>query len=178
MHKTISLALAALVCSIACQAVSGADFRSLDVKTGQWETTVTGQTTGMPPIPDDVLSRLTPEQRAQMQAALQARGAGGSKAIISKNCLTKDKLDKPFDVGNENTKSCSRTLVTSSGSKQEIHIDCTRDGGKATGTIKLEAVDSENLKGSMQMTMANGEHTMNMNYSFAAKWIGPACAEK
>jgi hypothetical protein len=69
-------------------------------------------------------------------------------------------------------------LVTSSGSKQEIHIDCTRDGGKATGTIKLEAVDSENLKGSMQMTMANGEHTMNMNYSFAAKWIGAACAEK
>jgi hypothetical protein len=176
---TASLGMTALVSSIACSAVSAADFRSLDVKTGQWETTVTGQTTGIPPIPDEVLNRLTPEQRAQMQAVMQGRGAGGaSKPIVSKNCLTKDKLDKPFDVGNENTKSCSRTLVTSSGSKQEIHIDCTRDGGKATGTIKLEAVDSENLKGSMQMTMANGEHTMNMNYSFAAKWIGPACAEK
>jgi hypothetical protein len=30
----------------------------------------------------------------------------------------------------------------------------------------------------MQMSVTNGQHTMNMNYMFAAKWIGPACAEK
>jgi hypothetical protein len=57
-------------------------------------------------------------------------------------------------------------------------MECTREGGKATGTIKMEAVDSENIKGSMQMTVTNGEHTMNMNYTFASKWVGPVCSEK
>ena len=53
----------------------GRGFQPLDVKTGQWESTMTGQTTGMPPIPDDVLNRMTPEQRAKIQAAMQAREA-------------------------------------------------------------------------------------------------------
>jgi len=171
MTKTFSIGFALLLCST----LWAADFRPLDVKTGQWESTLTGQTSGVPPIPDEVLNRLTPEQRAKMQAAIQARS--GSKTTVNKSCLTKDKLDKPFNLGDESTNSCSRTLVTSSGSRQEIRIDCTRDGTKSTGTVKVEAVDSENVKGSMQMSIANGEHTMNMNYTFAAKWIGPACSE-
>jgi hypothetical protein len=57
-------------------------------------------------------------------------------------------------------------------------VDCTTNGAKTRGTVKLEAVDSENVKGSMQLAVANGEHTMNMNYMFASKWIGPACTEK
>ena len=170
--KTFSIGFALLFCTT----LPAADFSPLDVKTGQWESTVTGQTTGMPPIPDDVLNRMTPEQRAKIQAAMQARG--GSKATVNKSCLTKDKLDKAFNLGDETTKSCSRSLITSSGRKQEINMDCVREGMKSTGTVKVEAVDSENIKGSMQMTVTNGEHTMNMNYIFASKLIGPVCAEK
>ncbi|MGB6946429.1 MAG: DUF3617 domain-containing protein [Bryobacteraceae bacterium] len=175
MTNRLAIGFAVLFCSTACSAIWAADYQHLDVKAGQWETTLNGQTSGMPPIPDEVLNRLTPEQRARMQAAMQARGA---KATVSKGCLTKDQLDKPFDLGDQNTKACTRTLVTSSGSRQEIRLDCNRQGTKSTGTIKLEAVNSENVKGSMLMTMTNAEHTMNMNYTFAAKWIGPACIEK
>lgn len=178
MNKKFSIGLTLLFSSAMCSAVWAADFRPLDVKTGQWESTVSGQTTGMPPIPDEVLNQLTPEQRAKMEAAMQARSAGASKNTVSKSCLTKDKLDKPFNLGDDKTQACSRTLVTSSGSKQEIHIDCNSQGMKSTGTVKVEAVDSEHVKGSMQMAMTNGEHTMNMNYVFTAKWIGPACTEK
>lgn len=170
--KTFSLVFALASCSL----LSAADFRPLDVKTGQWETTLSGQTTGTPPIPDEVLNRMTPEQRAKMQAAMQARSGG--KTTVSKSCLTKDKLDKPFYTGDEKNKSCSSTLVTSSGSKQEIRLECNRENMKSSGTIKVEAVDSSTVKGSMQMAVTNGEHTMNMNYMFAAKWIGPVCLEK
>jgi hypothetical protein len=164
-----------LLCSALGTAVWAADFQPLNVKTGQWETTMSGQTSGVPPIPEEVLNRLTPEQRAKMQAAMQARGG---KNTVTKSCLTKDKLDKPFNLGDENTKSCARTLSTSSGSRQEIRIDCAREGTKSVGTIKIDAVDSEDVKGSMQMAVTNGEHTMNMNYTFTAKWVGPACVEK
>lgn len=161
---------------LACSTLWAADYRPLDVKTGQWETTVNSQMSGMPPIPDDVLNRMTPEQRAKIMAAMQARN--GSKATVSKSCLTKDQLDKPFDLGDERTRSCTRTMITSSGSKQEARIDCTVNGSKTTGTIKVEAVDSGSVRGSMQMAVSSGEHSMNMNMTFASKWIGPVCSEK
>lgn len=172
-----SIGLTTLFCSALCSVVRAADFRPLDVKTGQWENTLSGQTTGLPPIPEEVLSKMTPEQRARMEAVMQSRSGQGQKATAAKSCLTKDKLDKAFAVGDESIKSCTRTLSSSSGSEQEIRIECNREGMKSTGTVKVKAVDSENVKGSMQMTVAHGDHTMNMNYTFAARWIGPVCTE-
>jgi hypothetical protein len=174
LTKRLSISLAMLACSVA----SAADFRPLDVKTGEWETTMTGQTSGMPPIPADVLNRLTPDQRAKMEAAMQARGMGGPKTSVNKSCLTKDKLDKPFSTGDDSTKACTRTLITSSGSRQEIRIECNREGMKSTGTVKVEALDAHNVKGSMVMAVTSGEHTMTMNYTFTTKWLGAACTEK
>ncbi len=39
---------------------------TLDVSTGLWEVTSSGETTGVPPIPPEVLARLPPAQRAQV----------------------------------------------------------------------------------------------------------------
>src|SRR5277367_1227087 len=151
-----------------CSTVWAADFRTLDVKTGQWETTVSGQTTGMPPIPDEVLNKLTPEQRAKMQAMMQANS--GSKPTVSRTCMTAKDLEKGFNAADQATSSCSRVVVTSTGSKQEIRMECASGGMKSSGSVKLEAVDSEHVKGGMQMTSSNDGHTMNMNYTFASKW--------
>jgi hypothetical protein len=154
--------------------LSAADFRPLDVKTGQWQTTMTGQTSGTAPIPDELAKRLTPEQLAKVQAAMQARNG---KSSVNKTCLTKDQLDKPFNAGDDASKSCTHNLISSSGARQEVHIECNREGIKATGTVKVEAVDSETIKGTITMTASNNDHTMNINNSFTSKWIGPACAE-
>jgi len=172
LTNKISLGLTILACST----LWAADFRPLDVKPGEWQTTMNGQTTGMPPIPAEVLARLTPEQRAKMEAMMAARG--GAKSTVSKGCLKKEDLDKPFNMSDKTMASCARSLVTSSGSKQEIHVDCNTNGTKSTGIVKLETVDSENVKGSMQLAVNNGDHTMNMNYMFSSRWIGPACTEK
>jgi len=147
----------------------------LDVKLGQWETTMTMQTSGLPPIPDEVLQRLTPDQRAKMEERLKAMGSGSPKTTVSKSCLKKEDLDKALSFGADQ-KSCTRTIVTSSRSKQEIRLECAQGGGKQSGTIRVEALSSENVKGSTQMTMSSGDRTMNMNSTFSAKWIGPACA--
>lgn len=172
MTSKISIGLTMLACST----LWAADFRPLDVKPGEWQTTLNGQTTGMPPLPPEMLAKLTPEQRAKMEAMMAARSGG--KSTVSKGCLKKEDLDKPFNMSDKSMASCARSMVTSSGSKQEIRVDCNTNGAKTTGTVKVEAVDSENVRGSMQMAITNGEHTMNMNYMFASKWIGPACTEK
>jgi hypothetical protein len=166
------------LCAAVCSQASAADFQPLDVKTGQWESTLSGQSTGQPPIPDELLKRLAPEQRTKLEATLQDKGTGGLKTSINRSCLTKEKLDKAFNLGDENTKACTRTLVTSSGSKQEIRLDCDHQGMKSSGTVKIEAVNPENIKGSMQIRVTNHDRTMNMNYTFTSKWIGAACSEK
>ena len=152
-----------------------ADYRPLDVKPGQWETTVNGMTSGMPPIPDEVLQRMTPEQRAKMEAAWKAR-SGASTTTVNKNCIKKEDLDKPF--GPDSAKTCTLTFVSSSATKQEIRVTCNRESMTGNGTLKVEALDSEHIKGEMQMTANAGQHTMNMNSSFSSKWLGPTCTEK
>ena len=151
-----------------------ADTTPLDVKTGEWETTLTGETTGQLPIPQEMLDKMSPEQRARMESAMKARGAQGAKTTVRKSCVRKDQLDKPFADGTDQ-KSCTRTVVTSTRSKQEIRMDCDALGGKQTGTLRLEATDSSNVKGTLQMTASAGARSMNMNYNFSAKWLGPAC---
>lgn len=153
-----------------------ADLRALDVKTGQWETTTTGQMTGMPAIPPEALAHMTPEQRAKIESAMGARGA---KPIVSTYCLTKEKLEQAWNTGQSMAKNCTTTMTSSSAGKQEVHMECNQNGTKMTGTVKVEAVDSEHTRGSIQMMAASADtgHAMNMNYSFTSKWLGAACTE-
>ena len=146
----------------------------LNVKTGEWESTITSDTSGQMPIPQEMIDKMTPEQRAKMEAMMKARGMQGPRTTVTKHCVKKEDLDKPF--GNEN-KACKPNRVSSSATKQEIHMECEIGGGKQVGTLKYEAVDSSTVKGSMQMTASNGGRTMNVNSTFSAKWLGPACTE-
>jgi len=167
----------ATVFLIACAAAWAADVVPLAVKTGQWESTSTSETSGTPPIPPEVLAQMPPEQRAKMEERMKAMAA--PRTTTTKNCVTKEQIDKAFDMGSGPQKSCTRTVVSSSASKQEIRIDCTTEKIKSTGIFRVEAVNSETVKGSMQMTMNNaGGRPMNVNSTFTSKWLGPTCDSK
>jgi hypothetical protein len=170
-----SIGLTTLLCASACSSLWAADFHALDVKPGQWETTVTGQMTGVPAIPAEVLAQMTPEQRAKVESAMGARGA---KPIVTTSCKTKEKLNQAWTTGQQSLKSCTTTVTGSSSNKQEVHLECNQEGTKSSGTIKVEAVDSEHIRGSFQMSAAtDGNHAMSMNYTFTSKWLGAACTE-
>lgn len=174
MNKTILLSTVLLAGSV----LRAADtITPLDVKLGQWETSITTETSGLPPIPQELLDRLPPEQRAKMEERMKSTGSRGPKTTVTKSCLKKEDLDKALSFGTDQ-KSCTRTIVTSSRSKQEIHMECTLGGGKQSGTIRVEAVSSENVKGTTQMTMTNGDRTMNSNSTFASKWLGSTCSDQ
>jgi len=172
MISRISFPLtAALFCAVTLAAQT-----PLNVKTGEWESTMTNETSGQLPIPQEMLDKMPPEQRAKMEAAMKARGMQGPRTTSHKNCVKKEDLDKPFGKENEN-KACKQTILTSSATKQEIHMECEMGGGKQVGTLTLEALDSSNVKGTMQMTASSGGRSMNVNSTFSAKWLGPACTE-
>lgn len=169
MKINVSLGFAFLFCGAACAADN---VQPLDVKLGLWESTTTTEHSGVPPIPPEVLARLSPEQRAKVEE--RAKASAGPKAITRKSCVKKEDLDKALAFGNDD-KNCHRTVVSSSSSKLEFRMECGAGTMKSNGTVDIEAVSSEHVKGTVQMTMGDGTRSMKMNTAFESKWLGPVC---
>ena len=146
-----------------------------DVKLGLWESTVTHQMSGMPPIPPEALARMTPEQQARMEAAMKGR-SGHATTSTSKSCMTKEKLEKGATFG-EQRKECTHSVTNSSRTKADIKFECTEEQMKVNGTIHYEVVDSENVKGTTEMTMSGNGHTMNSTSTFTSKWVSANCGD-
>jgi hypothetical protein len=152
--------------------------QALNVKTGQWETTTTTASTGaaMPALPPGALDRLPPEQRARIEAQIKAVTQG--RTSTSTYCLTPEQASKGFR-GADLPKSCTYNLTVSTASQQKMTVACETDKAKTTGTVQVDVISPDSVKGTVQMATAlNGQpQPVNMNITFSSKWLGPACAE-
>jgi len=143
-----------------------ADPVPLDVKLGLWETTLTTQI-GMPALPAELLAKLTPEQRAEMEGA-----------STTKHCITKETLNEAFSYASTAREhNCTQTFVTSTSSKRVIHMECTSGTMKTSGDIQVEAINSENTKGSIVMNGGEGGRGVGTKMEFTAKWLGADCGD-
>lgn len=157
---------------------SGADtVQPLNVKVGLWEMVWTRTTTGQLPIPQELLARLTPEQRARMQERMNAQSSSqGTKTITRKQCLTTEKLRHTGAFGDDQ-ESCTRTITASTATRTEIKMQCSERGIKSDGRLVVEALNSESVKGSMNLVASGSDHSMKMTSDFTGKWIGSACGD-
>lgn len=144
------------------------DLTPLDVKSGLWETTTITERSGMPSIPPEQLAKMPPEARARIQ------GMSSPRTDTKQSCLTKEEVSK---FGLNRDQSCKVTTVTSTGSKQEFKFDCDMSGSKSTGSMKMEAVDSSHVNGSVLINMNNNGRSMDMKVSTSAKWISSSCGD-
>jgi hypothetical protein len=146
----------------------------LNVKEGLWEMTVTHSMTGMPVanIPPETLAKMPAEQRARIEAMMK----GGPSTTVQKECITKEKLEKhsAFDANRGN---CTRTVLTSTGSKLEMKFHCEEKQTSSDGTFLMEAIGSDNVKGTMHSVTNNNGRTMNMDFTINSKYLGPSCGD-
>ncbi len=119
---------------------------------------------------------MPPDQRAKMEERLKAM-SGAPRTTTVQSCVKQEDLDKAMTFGADD-KSCTRTVVTSSRTKAEIRIECTRNGMKSSGTVRVETASSDSVKGSMDMNMGDGNRTMKMSSTFTSKWLSPTCSAK
>jgi hypothetical protein len=90
-----------------------------------------------------------------------------------KSCVKKEDLDKyPFTDPKD---KCSWTVQSSTGSKMDATGTCMPDVGKVDFVMHLEAVDSENVKGTGSLTATTPAGTFNGTYSGTGKWVGATC---
>ena len=92
-----------------------------------------------------------------------------------RSCLKKEDLNKyPFT---DPEKKCTYTVLSSTGSTMDARGTCApgSEGAKIDFKMRLDVVDSENVKGTGQMTMSGPGASMNGNYAATAKWIAATC---
>jgi hypothetical protein len=165
--RTIVVAATMLISAVV---LAASNVQPLNVKTGLWETNLTTTIRGQPPVPAEDLAKLTPEQRAKMEAAM--RSMAGTRNVSYKSCVTKEKLAKgtAFDKSN-----CSWTTSTSTGTKADLVGVCIEDNMKASVNLHVVVVTSESITGSGQMSISGNGHTMSSSSVMTSKWIKSDC---
>ena len=102
-------------------------------------------------------------------------GSRAPQTRTYRSCLKKEDLNKyPFA---DPDKKCTYTVVSSSGSTMEARGTCApgSEGAKIDFKLRLDALDSENVKGTGQMTMSGPGGSMNGTYTATSKWLGATC---
>lgn len=170
--------LAAMILLFSVGACAEDKIQPLNVKPGLWETTTSMNRAGHMPIPDSTLAKLTPEQRARLEAAMKAQANNRSNTTTHKNCVTKEQIAKAEGMG-ENRPECTHKVVSSSSRRLEMHMVCSGEGMKGEGTMEIVAVDSENTTGKVHVTVTGDGNSqpMNIDSSFTSKWLGASCGK-
>jgi hypothetical protein len=109
-----------------------------------------------------------------MNITINGMGAP-SRTNVYRSCVKKEDLNKyPFS---DPDKKCTYTVLSSTGSTMEARGTCApgSEGAKIDFKLRLDALDSENVKGTGQMTMSAQGGTMNGNYAATAKWLSANC---
>jgi len=133
----LAAGLLAVLCIPLTSAQIPATNSSFDVKEGMWDFTLTMHAISQ--LPPGTLDQLTPQQRQQVLASLQARQAKGEVKKQSL-CLTRAQLDNANFLVNQ--ANCTHQLVVE-GQTIVRHSVC----GATTIEARMQRVDSENFKG-------------------------------
>jgi hypothetical protein len=163
---------ASLVCGVAIS--SFASDATLDVKTGLWEMTSSGEASGTPPIPPEALAGMPPEQRAQLQSRMAAAMERANKPDVSRSCVTEKTLQRGLDFSQGDRPNCKRTTSNSSSRQIDVQVECT--GPEAMkGDFHFEAIDRQTMRGNINLVIGNGANKMTIKRVMQGKWLGSDC---
>jgi hypothetical protein len=156
--------------------------QSLDVRTGLWEITTKRSTTGMPELPSmpnmppEMLARLPPAQRAQIENMLKTRRKVAPGVQAHKACITQASLDKTPDFGPAE-RDCTRTRDSRSAHGWRVQQVCRVGGSKQTMNIRYDVVNRETIKGIVEIAMRDGADTITMKQEMQGRWLGADCGD-
>jgi len=170
-HFQFLLALGAI------SACASAQYQPLNVKTGQWQTTVLINSGGSLAMPSGQMAKLTPEQQARVEAAMKQASKPKTTTHTNQDCLTQDELNKgtPFK---SDDKQCTQKVLNSTSSRLNVEQDCAEDSMATKTIMSLEAISPELVKGTGTVTATSEGHTFTSNITFTSQWLAASCNTK
>ncbi len=173
-RRLLQVALATLT---ATALVEAAEIVKPNIKPGLWEVSNTPQMSGEMPIPEEQLAKLTPEQRARMEAAMKAAMSNGGKPHVYKECMTPEKIARGFDIDRHgDDSSCKRKVVSSSANELTLHDECNDPTRKTVMDVHFEIKGGTQMSGKINVVMTSPSgKTMTVNSTVQGKWLGASC---
>jgi hypothetical protein len=151
-------------------AVVLAQVPALDVKMGLWEITSTSQVGGSMPSIDT--SKMTPEQKAQMEAAMKSMM--GAHQNVAKSCITKEKFEKEGIMPAEKGQDCKQTIVTNTRAALDAKVVCTGDR-PMTAQLHADALSSTSFKATIKSSTTDQGKQMTVDVAMTGKWLAADC---
>jgi hypothetical protein len=169
-NPLLPLVLTGLAATLSVQA---ANLVKPNIKPGLWEVTSNPQISGQMPIPDEDLAKMTPEQRARMEAAMKS--AGGQPHVY-KDCMTPEKIAHGFDIDRHEDSSCTRKIVSSSANEVTLHDECNKPKRKTVSDVHFEVKGTTAMTGKITVVMTSDSgKSMTVNTTLQGKWLSASC---
>ena len=173
MNILKTTAVAALLLTTLSAAGAGAE--KLNVKLGLWEMTSLMRFSGVPPLPKDVLDRMSPEQQAKMRSDLKAAAEEEPEPDVSSECITQEDLDRPFKSANAD--DCTQTIVRTTRTTQEIRLVCNGKV-KGSGLFRITTPTPETMTGVLDLKAGEGPDAFTIKGTIKGRWLGPDCGDE
>lgn len=168
-----SMKAAVLAC--ASLPLFAASAEQLNVKTGLWEITSVTRMSGLPPLPKELMDKLTPQQRAAMAAEAKADAAGAPSKDTSRECVTQKDLDQPFESAN--MEHCKPAKMTTTRTTQEARIVCDGEH-KGSGVFRISAPTPETMNGTLDLKIGEGADAFTLKGQLSGRWLGADCGDE
>jgi len=159
--------------SLSLTAVVLAQAPVLDVKMGLWEVSSTVNIGGQMPGVD--MSKMTPEQKAQVEAAMKSMM--GAHTNTQKSCVTREKFNREsFMMENGPGMTCKQTITTNTKSALDAKVACTGEH-PMTMQMHIDALSQTTFKGTIKSTNTEQGKTMTVDGTMAGKWLSADCGD-
>ncbi len=167
--KKLVLCTLLVLAPLACRAAD--DLTPLNVKIGLWEQTVGMQSPGLSSMSADMLAKVPPEQRAQVEAAMK-----GAMNHTVKSCFTADSLKRAQAFQGTPDSACKRTIIRSSSRSLDFHMECSTSKSKSAGEAHFESPNPETMRGEINTTTTTPQgRTIVSKTTISSKWLSADC---
>jgi hypothetical protein len=147
----------------------------LNVKLGLWEIRTESTIGGIPPVPKEVLDKMTPQARAEMEAAFKHEAAQGPQVDVDRECITQRDLERPFETAD--AEDCKQSVVSTTATTQELRLTCTGKQ-KGSGVFKITTPTPETMTGVLDMKLGDGPEAMTVKSKLKGRWLGADCGDE
>jgi hypothetical protein len=111
----------------------------------------------------------------QVTMTTTIEGVGRPHTVTYQSCVTKENLNEYLFAERDN--NCKYGVQSSTGSQMNVSGSCMpREGGNADFKLQFDVLDSENVKGTGQLTFAGHQGAMHGEYSGKGKWTAATCS--
>jgi Protein of unknown function (DUF3617) len=166
------LVLPAGVCALLSLAAAAQE--RLDIRTGTWEITATTHMSGTP-LSNEMLSKMTPEQRAEVQAAMREEAAKGPQTEVTRECITQQEVERPF--ASADLDDCTQQIVRTTRTTQEARLHCTGEHN-GSGLRKVTAPNPQTMTATLELSAGDGPTPFTIRSQMKGRWLAAACEDE